>query len=75
MGNSLTINHTIHDIRIGIHNFCSLIKKIPNDNNTKNNNSKDQYLTPHNNLKSVDEISSKSYFTTRSLCLHSKLHF
>ena len=52
MENSLTVNHTISDIRIEIHKFCLLIKRFSND----------QSLTPHNNLKSVDEISSKSYF-------------
>ena len=62
MENSLTVNHTIHDIRIEIHKFCLLIKRFSNDSNTKDGKFKDQSLTPHNNLKSVDEISSKSYF-------------
>ena len=62
MENSLTVNHTIHDIRIEIHKFCLLIKRFSNDSNTKDNKVNDQSLTPHNNLKSVDEISSKSYF-------------
>ena len=62
MENSLTVNHTVYDIRIEIHNFCLLIKRFSNDSNTKDNKFKDQSLIPYNNLKSVDEISSESYF-------------
>ena len=62
MENSLTVNHTIHDIRIEIHKFCLLIKRFSNDSNTKDNKFKDQSLILYSNLKRTDEILSDSYF-------------
>ena len=89
MESSLAPNHTIHDFRNKLLNFCLSIKRASNvsiikDNITLSSSSheiklnsfiKDTPLTPYNYIESVDNISSDSYFSTLYLSLILKPHF
>ena len=75
MDNALTSNHTIHDFRNELSNFCLSIKRpstedISKENITMSSSShdiklksciKDKSLTSYNNIYNVDNISSDSY--------------
>ena len=89
MENSLAPNHTKHDFRNELLNFCLSIKRASNvsiikDNITLSSSSheiklnsfiKYKPLTPYNYIESVDNISSDSYFSTLYLSLILKPHF
>ena len=79
MDNALTPNHTMHDFRNELSNFCLSIKRpstqdIFKENITMSSSShdiklrsciKDKYLTPYNNIDNFVNIPSDSYFSTR----------
>ena len=89
MENSLTTNHTIHDFRNELLNFClsikrasniSIIKDIitlsPSSHDIKLNSCiRDKSSTPCKYIESVDDVLSDSYFSTLYISLILKPHF